>query len=144
MNATDFMLGDYVQIEDEKGNLITDYICDIGYVSQWNELGVKTCKCGDEWLRESEIVPILLTAEILEKIATRTPGYLVWVLEGCNGAEVQLVPSTLDIINPAMEYRLAPRQKCFGVQDTLICHLKYVHELQHALKLCGINKEIIL
>ena len=144
MNATDLMLGDYIQVEDDNGTLFTDYICDIGYVPKWNELGVRTCKCGEEWLRESEIMPILLTAEILGKIATKTPGYLVWVLEGCNGAEVQYVPSTLDKINPTMEYRLAPRQRCFGVQDTLICHLKYVHELQHALKLCGINKEIIV
>ena len=29
MNAADLMPGDYVQIEDEKGNLITDYIEDI-------------------------------------------------------------------------------------------------------------------
>ena len=29
MNATDLMLGDYVQIENEEGNLITDYIEDI-------------------------------------------------------------------------------------------------------------------
>lgn len=67
MNAADLMLGDYIQVEDEEGNLITDYICDIDYVPQWNELGVKTCKYGNEWLRESEIMPILLTATILEK-----------------------------------------------------------------------------
>jgi len=67
MNIPDLMLGDYIQVEDEEGNLITDYICDIGYVPQWNELGVRTCKCGNEWLRESEIHPIPLTATILKK-----------------------------------------------------------------------------
>ena len=29
-------------------------------------------------------------------------------------------------------------------QTTVICYIKYVHELQHALKLCGIEKEIII
>ena len=142
MNATDLMLGDYVQIEDEEGNLITDYICDIGYVPQWNELGVKTCKCGNEWIRESEIAPILLTKDLLDKYFTINDSYqedfgsinryfykvisehlggtwnLVWV-EGGN-------------------------KNYLSIEDDPLIHMKYVHELQHVLKLCGSNKEIIL
>ena len=30
------------------------------------------------------------------------------------------------------------------VPGTYICDVNYVHELQHALKLCGIEKEIVL
>lgn len=35
-------------------------------------------------------------------------------------------------------------QSCDGENNAHICDLKYVHELQHALKLCGIDKEIQL
>ena len=31
-----------------------------------------------------------------------------------------------------------------GVNDLHICDLKFVHEMQHALRLCGINKTIEL
>jgi hypothetical protein len=89
-----------------------------------------------------EVKPIPLTPEILEKNGNGIRGYAVWDLD-C-GAEVQWVRETLDDINPSMQYRLAPRQKNFGIQETLICHIEYVHQLQHALRLCGIKKEITL
>ena len=31
-----------------------------------------------------------------------------------------------------------------GVNDIHLCSVKYVHEMQHALRLCGIEKEIII
>ena len=33
---------------------------------------------------------------------------------------------------------------CDGINDLHICDLKFVHELQHALRLCGIEKEIVV
>lgn len=93
-------------------------------------------------LSESDFEPIVLTAKILEKNGFKVPGYLVWDLE-CD-AEVQLVPETHDLRNPHMGYRLVVKQKVFGIKDTVICHLKYVHQLQNALKLCEIEKEIII
>lgn len=97
---------------------------------------------GGYGFQEEHLAPIPITGEILEKNGFKVPGYLVWDLE-CD-AEVQLVPETHDLRNPHMGYRLVVGQKVFGIKDTVICHLKYVHQLQHALKLCGINKEIII
>lgn len=31
-----------------------------------------------------------------------------------------------------------------GVNDIHLCSVKYVHEMQHALRLCGIEKEIVI
>lgn len=33
---------------------------------------------------------------------------------------------------------------CDGINDLHICDLKFVHELQHAIRLAGIDKEIII
>lgn len=32
----------------------------------------------------------------------------------------------------------------YSIEDHCLIELRYVHELQHALKLCGIEKEIVL
>ena len=135
MNITDLMLGDYVQIENEKGNLITDYICDIGYVPQWNELGVKTCKCGNEWLRESEIMPIPLTPEILEK-----NGFILKEKEtSMYGVNIAPYYTRDDV-----PFEVFCDGKPFAIWFKDPVNIRYAHELQHALKLCGINKKIIL
>lgn len=33
---------------------------------------------------------------------------------------------------------------CKYYDEVKLCEVKYVHELQHALRLCGIEKEIII
>ena len=135
MNATDLMLGDYVQIEDKKGNLFTDYICEIGYVPQWNELGVKTCECGDEWLRESEIMPIPITPEILEK-----NGFILKEKEkGMYGVNVAPYYTRDDV-----PFEVFCDGEPFAIWFKEPINIKYVHEFLHALKLCGIYKEIVL
>ena len=35
-------------------------------------------------------------------------------------------------------------KSCDGENNIHICDLKFVHELQHALRLCGIEKEVVL
>lgn len=142
MNVTDLMLGDYIQIKDNEDNLITDYICDIGYIPQWNELGVKTCKCGNEWLRESEIAPLLLTPEILEK-------------NGFSLNKEETDSTIQNVYRHYTEFFNFPLGKGFYIEydtidnvfwitDHTFIKFKCVHELQHFLKLCKINKEIIL
>lgn len=142
MNVTDLMLGDYIQIKDNEDNLITDYICDIGYIPQWNELGVKTCKCGNEWLRESEIAPLLLTPEILEK-------------NGFSFNKEETDSTIQNVYRHYTEFFNFPLGKGFYIEhdtvdnifwitDHTFIKFKYVHEFQHTLKLCRTNKEIIL
>jgi len=142
MNATDLMLGDCVQIEDEEGNLITDYICDIGYVPEWNELGVKTCKCGNEWLRESEIAPILLTKDLLDKHFTINNSYQE-EFGSINRYYYGVISKRLGGIWNLV-WMEGNNENYLLIEDDPLIRMKYVHELQHVLKLSKINKEIIL
>ena len=80
-----------------------------------NEVGF-TDKEGT-WVDGSMILPIPLVPEILEK----------------NGIKLQIGPGglyqgTIEGLNVKIYFNI----------------IEYVHELQHALRLCGIDKEIIL
>ena len=88
------------------------------------------------------IEPILLTHEIMEK----------------NG--FNLYPEETNVFYLNAEYRHDLDTVCLYIGDIerpsiygndslgektyVVLHCKYVHELQHLLKLCGIEKEIIL
>lgn len=145
MNATDLMLGDYVQVENDDGTLFTDYICDIGYVPEWNALGVRTCKCGEEWLNEYEVMPVPLTKEILDKNLpfndVETEKYAV---------NRDILFYTLDISEATSPYIKIwnfiwdIKHNYLFIEDDPLIRCFYVHELQHTLKLCRINKNIIL
>ena len=142
MNATDLMLGDYVQIEDEEGKLFIDCICDLGYVPQWNELGIKTIKVGNEWLRESEVGPIPLTKEIIERNFTLNEEYQKQFGDD-HHFYYNIIPKySRSIWNLVWIKR--NNENYLLIEDDPLIHMKYVHELQHALKLCGINKDIVL
>lgn len=71
----------------------------------------------DATLEDCNCKPVSLTGEILKK----------------NGLEVK--------VGPGGKYQLTIEGVSCGVDFNII---QYVHELQHALKLCGIEKEIIL
>lgn len=68
--------------------------------------------------------------------------------------QIEPIPLTPEILEkngwfPLDEYRyegdiaLAKGRNYFRLKNTTIC-INSVHELQHALRLCGINKEIII
>lgn len=77
--------------------------------------------------------PIPLTPEILEKNST--------VRKELNRHDFEILFD---------DYSDASLVKCIGDSEhgyhdvEYICDVKYVHTLQHALKLCGIDKEIVL
>ena len=78
-----------------------------------------------------EIEPIPLTPEILEKNGfIHYTDFYMW-------KEESLEPIHLDNYDED-GWRL--RINC----DNIPCECKYVHQLQHALRLCGIKKEIVL
>lgn len=93
----------------------------------------------------TEIEPILLTSEVLEKNGfKRDPlwhhcdkdldNYSISVQLGyANRIEyIKIAEKGKDNVIPSERTKL------------YLTHIKYVHELQHALRLCGIEKEIIL
>lgn len=78
------------------------------------------------WDKPGTIKPIPLTAEILEK----------------NG----FIRINADVTTYKLTKYLywTPRGLEHELSEIPICLLNYVHELQHALKLCGIDKEIVV
>lgn len=122
MKANELMIGDWVEVI-QNGNpayaqiqMIDGY----GDNATYNE-----CICDGIYYNINEIKPIPLTTEILEKNGFKFDG------EFYKLGDYQLV----------IEYRGG---FLFG---WVFCHrkqLKYVHELQHALHQCEIEKEIEL
>lgn len=112
-------------------------VADGGHYEQWNEYGkvVSITECyitikyigreddyGFEDVDEKDINPIPLTAEMLEKNFPTTEDGVIWS-ETADG----------DLFNIRVEYD----KYVEGI-------FKFVHELQHALRLCNIEKTIEL
>lgn len=128
------MVGDYLQVEPSGMAIRIKTI-------HKKEVGYHTCQNRISFVKEELLDPIPLTPEILKKngFELKPDGWL-WCKEegnedtdyifiqfrkGCK--EVRLVE--LNFVNKV----LAKYEQ-----------MHYVHELQHALRLCGIEKEIML
>ena len=142
MTREELMIGDIVNVHrcecvadggqfqewDEYGKVvsITEYYITIKYIGREEDYGFE-----DVYVKD--INPIPLTPEILEKNGFK--------FEQQGSLEVAILkmknrhPITLEYIGwsdgrwSIHEHRLV---------------VKYVHELQHALRLCGVNKEILI
>ena len=102
--------------------------------------GIRTFKNGDEivyydWDNGNfitSVTPIPLTKEILEKNGFKKHRYYGYFIEQSNsGYYIYFDNNYLSI-----------HQSGYDIIEFAWC--EYVHELQHALKLCGIEKEIVL
>ena len=119
MKANELMVGDYVH------HKITNEILQITEILSW---GVKVKEYEDAVADSIDIEPIPLTPEILEKngfVYNDIPFEQTWQQYG------------LSLYAAGNGYRV----NC-GKNVALI--INSVHELQHALRLCGIEKEIVL
>lgn len=128
MKEKELMIGDYIQVNGE--------VCKIISVSYF-DIGISDSK--EDFYNEhiDNIKPIPLTPEILERNGFVKQAYDGWLISENNGRRlIEYHTDSFDgllIINYAEE----PYPK-------ISIKLMYVHELQHALRLCGINKEIKL
>ena len=77
------------------------------------------------------IKPIPLTPEILEKNGLANDPY------GCHFKEDKYMALEISSTEEGIYWTI-------NYNEYAILQLKYVHQLQHALKLCGIDKEITL
>ena len=123
MKATDLMIRDWVFVDG-----LPTRVTDIDELEGINRKWIGGAVCEDAGCISWEhIKPILLTPEILEKTG--------WFLDEIDGS----------YRNPYNGFWIGGRNAPFCMLvSNLAQDINYVHELQHALKLCGIEKEIVL
>lgn len=136
MKANELMIGDWVQIVEpckyagaigRVKTLIDHKDDDCAYFMVF--LQNNTIHIGIEDICSDDIRPIPLTPEILEKNGF-TKGYGVWVIYR----------------HPLIKWFVLYKKEfgyAISVGESEV-NINYVHELQHALKLCGIEKTIEL
>ena len=138
MKSSELMIGDWVMQDD---NLQQSKVCQITGIYNNAVVDVTGEKIP---LHESHIKPILLTPEILEK-----NGFKPYIPEG----HLETVYACQDVSKAVADelYALWPHQdgsfylllRVDG-KDMVRMDVHYIHQLQHALRLCGITREIIL
>lgn len=124
MKAEELMAGDWVCLEDDPTPRQVDFIRSGEVGLYWNKI-----------VTPPYIKPIPLTHEILEK----------------NGFEVdekdeKMLKWRWSVIDDCISYdKSTGKVRIFYPSGLVFVKiLEFVHELQHALKLCGIEKEIVL
>ena len=141
MKAKDLMLGDWVV-----------YDGDVEYI---NPIKIEGMDIATESLITSDrddvgfdgIQPIPITPEILKKNGFKlkeegeTYSEYVSVWDEISIISFAFYKETLCGVDTLLECELG---FAGGLNRIHHCHIKYVHQLQHALRLCGIGKEIRL
>ena len=150
MKANELMTGDWIRVSNVPTNLESKIgkcgrVVELEHYPNYSSIAIKFDSELDVYFceKEDELEPIPLTQEILEK----------------NGFKKEIgvkeVVFTYD--DDDKNYRLVIHPKetnycgiytyihidvgCVGIEEL---PLEYVHQLQHALRLCGIEKEITL
>lgn len=125
MDAKELMIGDWVNF-----NGSFDKVQEICYIQGSGMCASAAASATLFPIKMELIKPIPLTAEILEKNGFVCRG--AWAIPG----------EDIGIRQDGDEWGLLPH---YGLYTSFaFCHIKFVHELQHALRLCGIEHEITL
>ena len=138
MKPTDFMIGDWVKI---KGHLDYDKVQEIA--KDENMQWYISFAWSATLFRAYEFESIPLTPEILEKNGwnldpvlqcyTSTP---LWLYGECSINLLLQFPTK----QSAGSLKIIDNQKIRNLSDFTWKDRLYIHELQHALRLCGFNK----
>ena len=152
INVTDVMLGDWVLYEhkNSRGETVSIHCLKVENITK-DSLCMRS---GDYWRVQKTglgmVKPIPLTGEILEKNGFEelmSEGKGVAAMFGRKvehtGVWMYCIPDTFDSISYIPERKLLHLKVMEG-GITDLHNLQYVHELQHILRLFGIEKEIIL
>lgn len=137
MKANELMIGDYVYNH-------RDWECPIVEIHK-NSAVVIARHYGEEEFLLSNLRPIPLTAEILEKNGFKFQSVCIcdnkdaWIWEWPSDKEYELPHCFM-----LMSHHNKKKYPYFWIYAPNNPDIKYVHELQHALRLCKIKKEIIL
>lgn len=145
MKPEELMIGDWVNflIDIEGGDTENDpqnevyQPMQVNTIASW-EVGGEVESREGEINDPEQLLPIAITAEILEKNGfgyKEEDDYLTHYYLG-DGWYLDNPDLHIGTYNKGVYW--------LNYCDNAICGIKYIHELQHALRLCGINKEIIL
>lgn len=140
MKANELQIGDYV---DYRGQVIK-------VTSLYDKGGSNEVGWSDKesvWVNADNVVPIPLITEILKKNGFETEDDVHFSIQGQSDIlELLLVELPFDgyyfdIVRTEKTINKC-NQRCYI--DRYFASIDYVHQLQHALRLCGIEKEIEL
>lgn len=140
MKANELQIGDYV---DYRGLVIK-------VTSLYDKGGSNEVGWSDKesvWVNADNVVPIPLITEILKKNGFETEDDVHFSIQGQSDilelllVEVPFDGYYFDIVRTEKTINKC-NQRCYI--DRYFASIDYVHQLQHALRLCGIEKEIIL
>lgn len=130
MDAKDLMIGDWTQKREG------DHFVNVQVLGVIDNLVTYLCGSTEGTITANGIEPIPITSEILEK----------------NGFEWDSYHKQFTIVCGTIHIGWGFYKNCLSISDwsddgdSQISSIRcvYVHELQHAIRVCGINKEIVL
>lgn len=128
MKANEIILGTYVYFNCFDGSKIVVRVTGFN-----NGIVYGDSKNGSHWCNIKNVEPIPLTPEILEK-----NGFVEWRDKCYRWKYAEGIYISADFIEEEPWAHISNR--CYSA--TPVC--RYVHEFQHAMRLCGIEKEIEL
>lgn len=134
MRATDLMIGDWVLISVWDCKPFPSKVTSINYNSYKGKDFADWIDTEDEEeIGMYNVQPIPITPEVLEKNFQKDPDYIdTYWRPDCR---------KFCFVKENDDWYFAFRYKGGHI---CIAECNYVHELQHALRLCGIDKEIVL
>lgn len=149
MKAEELMIGDWVGIEYYATEVAIDGVikaekkirlCKVvgtsDYLVTVNRLDGKVRDC-----LVADLIPVSLTAEILEKNGFEVLNRYIWE-QRCNRCCVRLYIAPKEEIEEGLLDERPVLLRINGATFDINMIVDYVHELQHALRLCGVEKEI--
>lgn len=132
MKPTELQIGDWVLIDNTPRQVVQLTKSKVGYHTEPRE-------CRMHYARYADVVPIRITADILEKngVEFYSKNCNMWVLSiRANWSiEVGLWGDMGTLIR-------CSKQEPGGVKSVHLSDSPYIHQLQQAIRLCGIDKEI--
>ena len=138
MRSKELMMGDWVSLF--QGNPDgTNCNVQVTFVGEYGEIGIEGC---EEYTSANcnLLFPIPLTPEILEKNEFKF--YCTDVFEEWKSKDKRITIHDEEYPNSFNKW--AVHVDTEDMRTMGYFEITYVHELQHALRLCGINKEIEL
>lgn len=130
LTAQDLMIGDWVEFIQSDGQ---------GFYAQVEALINDGIFSESGFYADNDVSPIPLTAEILEKNFPKSHDIDYWV-DGNFPIIGYSIPCHTDGNLPYVEVSIYDPARVMEFE----MYLHYVHELQHALRLCGFEKDIEL